>query len=32
VQQDTTIVDPLQRPHHLINGSIISPLYTGRDA
>jgi hypothetical protein len=32
VHQETTIVDPLQRPHPLINGSVISPLYTGRDA
>lgn len=32
VQHGTTIMDPLQRPHHLINGSIISPLYTGRES
>ncbi len=32
VEQDVTIVDPLQRPHHLLNGTIISPLYTGRSS
>jgi len=31
VEHNVTIIDPLQRPHHLLNGSIISPLYTGRD-
>jgi len=30
VEQDVTILDPLQRPHHLLNGTIINPLYTGR--
>lgn len=30
VEHDVTITDPLQRPHHLLNGNVISPLYTGR--
>jgi uncharacterized protein (DUF1501 family) len=30
VKQDATITDPLTRPHHLLNGTVISPLYTGR--
>jgi len=30
VEQDVTILDPLQRPHHLLNGTIMNPLYTGR--
>ncbi len=29
VEHDVTITDPLQRPHHLLNGTVISPLYTG---
>ena len=32
VEQDVTITDPLQRPHHLLNGTIISPLYSGRSS
>ncbi len=32
VDRDVTIVDPLDRPHHLLNGTVIAPLYTGRDA
>jgi hypothetical protein len=32
VSHDATIVDPLSRPHHLLNGKVISPLYTGREA
>ena len=32
VEHDVTIVDPLQRPHHLLNGTIITPLYTGRSS
>lgn len=32
VQHDVTIIDPLQRPHYLLNGNVISPLYTGRSA
>lgn len=30
VPEDVTITDPLKRPHHLQNGTVISPLYTGR--
>ena len=29
VPQDVTITDPLGRPHHLLNASVITPLYTG---
>jgi len=29
VSAEATIMDSLQRPHHLLNGSVISPLYTG---
>lgn len=29
VSPDATLTDPLGRPHHLQNGSVISPLYTG---
>ena len=32
VDPDVTITDPLQRPHYLINGTVISPLYSGRDS
>jgi hypothetical protein len=32
IDEDTLIMDPLQRPHHLLNGTVISPLYTGRSA
>ena len=32
VDHDVTIVDPLQRPHHLLNGTVIHPLYTGRSS
>ena len=32
VEHDVTIVDPLQRPHHLLNGTVINPLYTGRSS
>lgn len=32
VEHDVTITDPLQRPHYLLNGNVISPLYTGRTA
>lgn len=32
VDPDVTITDPLQRPHYLINGTVIAPLYSGRDA
>ena len=30
VEPETAIFDPLKRPHHLLNGTVISPLYTGR--
>lgn len=29
VPAETTLTDPLGRPHHLQNGVVISPLYTG---
>lgn len=29
VAHDVTITDPLQRPHYLLNGNVIAPLYTG---
>lgn len=29
VEEDTQIMDPLERPHQLCNGQVISPLYTG---
>jgi hypothetical protein len=32
VDPAVTIIDPLQRPHHLRNGNVILPLYTGREA
>lgn len=32
VEPETTISDPLRRPHHLLNGTVISPLYTGASA
>lgn len=32
VDPDVTIMDPLRRPHHLLNGNVIAPLYTGREA
>jgi len=32
VDPDVTITDPLQRPHYLLNGNVIGPLYTGRQA
>ena len=32
VPPETTLMDPLQRPHHLLNGNVIAPLYTGREA
>jgi uncharacterized protein (DUF1501 family) len=30
VSPDATLIDPLERPHHLINGEVMQPLYTGR--
>jgi uncharacterized protein (DUF1501 family) len=32
VDHDVQLIDPLQRPHHLLNGTVITPLYTGRSA
>jgi uncharacterized protein (DUF1501 family) len=29
VAPDATLTDPLGRPHHLQNGNVISPIYTG---
>jgi len=29
VESDAIIMDPLNRPHHLLNGNVISNLYTG---
>lgn len=29
VDPDATLTDPLGRPHHLQNGNVIAPLYTG---
>lgn len=29
VSHEVTVTDPLGRPHHLLNGKVISPLYTG---
>ncbi|MFK8111225.1 MAG: DUF1501 domain-containing protein [Rubripirellula sp.] len=32
VDSEAVIVDPLERPHHLLNGNVISNLYTGASA
>ena len=32
IEADTTLIDPLNRPHHLLNGNVISNLYTGATA
>jgi len=32
VNRDVQLTDPLSRPHHLLNGTIMSPLYTGAEA
>ena len=29
VDSNTTLIDPLDRPHHLLNGNVISNLYSG---
>lgn len=29
VSPDATLKDPLDRPHHLLNGKVIAPLYSG---
>ncbi len=30
VDHDVQLIDPLKRPHHLLNGMVITPLYTGQ--
>lgn len=30
VHRETILRDPLNRPHHLMNGNVMTPLYTGR--
>ena len=30
VSEDVSIIDPLGRPNHLLNGDVIEPLYSGR--
>lgn len=32
VSRDVQLMDPLSRPHHLLNGTVMSPIYTGREA
>ncbi len=32
VQEETTVTDPLQRNHYLINGTVMKSLYTGAEA
>lgn len=32
VPHDAQLIDPLSRPHHLLNGSVIAPLYSGGQA
>ena len=32
IRHEVTLMDPLGRPHHLLNGNVISPLYTGETA
>ncbi|TWU57126.1 DUF1501 domain-containing protein [Rubripirellula reticaptiva] len=32
VNSSATLMDPLNRPHHLLNGNVISNLYTGASA
>ncbi len=32
VSHDATVTDPLSRPNHLLNGSVIEPLYSGNNA
>jgi uncharacterized protein (DUF1501 family) len=32
VEHEAAIRDPLDRPHHLLNGHVIAPLYTGASA
>ncbi len=30
IRHDAILKDPLNRPHHLLNGNVMTPLYTGR--
>ena len=32
VPSTAVVMDPLQRPNHLLNGQVIAPLYSGRDS
>jgi uncharacterized protein (DUF1501 family) len=32
VDHETIVTDPLNRPNQLLNGEVIAPLYTGREA
>ncbi len=32
VDREVQLTDPLSRPHHLMNGAVMSSLYTGREA
>lgn len=32
INADATLYDPLRRPHHLLNGQVMSQLYTGASA
>jgi len=32
VSHEALVIDPLNRPNHLLNGEVIAPLYTGREA
>jgi len=32
VDHEVQLIDPLNRPHHLLNGMVMTPLYTGRSA
>jgi len=32
ISHEVTLLDPLGRPHHLLNGEVILPLYTGSPA
>jgi uncharacterized protein (DUF1501 family) len=31
VDHEIQLMDPLQRPHHLLNGTVMGPLYTGTE-
>jgi hypothetical protein len=30
VSHEAMVIDPLGRPNHLLNGEVITPLYTGQ--